>query len=76
MCGMVELIKFMTKTIFMRRGEVFKMFAEQGIKDWHVRTLIETGTIKTLKIPGREKSGRALFSREQIERDVLNKLKV
>ena len=63
----------MTKTIFMRRGQVVELLVEHGLRAKQVRVLIEVGSIKAIKLPGRE-SGRSLFSRAQIERDVSAKL--
>ena len=59
----------------MRRGQVMEMLQEEGLNYRNVRTLLETGAIVALKLPGRE-DGRALYSRAQIERDVLKKLDV
>lgn len=65
----------MIKTTFMRRGQVVEMLMEEGYLENHVRTLLESRTIVALKLPGRE-DGRALYSRAQIERDVLRKMEV
>jgi hypothetical protein len=65
----------MIKTTFMRRGQVVEMLMEEGFLENHVRTLLESGAIVALKLPGRE-DGRALYSRAQIERDVLKKMEV
>lgn len=65
----------MIKTTFMRRGQVVALLVESGLRERQVRTLLETGAIVRLKLPGRE-DGRALYSRAQIERDVLRTLEV
>jgi len=65
----------MMKTTFIRRGQVVAMLVDRGLLEYHVRTLIESGEIRRLKLPGRE-NGRALYSRAQIERDVIAKMEV
>lgn len=46
---------------------------QEGLRERQVRTLLETKAIVPLYLPGRE-SGRALYSRAQIERDVVRGL--
>ena len=52
-----------------------EMLQGEGLNYRHVRTLIESGAIVALRLPG-TKNARALYSRAQIERDVLKKLEV
>ena len=59
------------KTVFMRRGEVVEWLMGEGLRENHVRTLLESGAIVRLSLPGRK---RALYSRAQIQRDILAKL--
>ena len=64
------------KSAFVRRAELFRwLMDDHGMKYRHVRTMLESGAIVRLKVPGREK-GRDLFSRAQVERDVLGVLGV
>ncbi len=58
------------KSAFIRRGELFKWLTEAGFSYYNIRTMVEQKIIVPLYVPGREK-GRALFSRAQVERDVI-----
>lgn len=63
----------MIKSLFMRRAAVLELLGEYGVSAYAARELLENGAIKKLKLPGR-KNGYSLYSRAQIERDVLGKL--
>ncbi len=57
---------------FLRYGEVIELLTSHGLSKTSARTLIEDKTIKGESVrPG----GRDYYSRAQIERDVLDKLK-
>lgn len=65
----------MIRKVFLRRGEVLEwLTSEYGMREWYVRSLLKTGAIEARYLPGPGASGgkrRALYSRGQIERDVL-----
>jgi hypothetical protein len=65
--------KTMNKTAFLRRAQVVEWLKEEGFLQNQIRIMFETGAIVSLKLPGNE-NGRSLYSRAQIERDVLGKL--
>jgi hypothetical protein len=58
------------KTTFMRRSELMAWLADMGVSKHKVREMIEAGSIVRMYVPGMVK-GRALYSRAQVERDVL-----
>ena len=68
-----QITNTMNKSAFMRRGQVVEWLKEEGFLENQIRIMFETGGIVSLKLPGKE-SGRSLFSRAQIERDVLGVL--
>ena len=55
----------------MRRGEVMEWLMGVGLLENQVRVLFESGGIVRLALPGRR---RGLYSRAQIERDIVSKL--
>lgn len=61
------------KSTYMRRGQVVEWLIEEGLKEHQVRTLLECRAIIPLYLPGK-KAGRALYSRAQIERDVVRRM--
>lgn len=46
---------------------------EHGVSRWRARTLIEVGAIKRVYLPGAK---LAIYSREQIDRDIIARLAV
>ena len=57
----------------LRRAAVVEWLQSLGMCPWDVRTLIEDGTIKAIKI---RNTRRAYYSKAQIEECVLGKLAV
>jgi hypothetical protein len=55
----------------LRRGAVMEWLQSLGLRGRDVRTLLEDGTIKPLKI---RKTGRSYYSRDQIKECVLGQL--
>lgn len=66
------------KTVFLRRQQVFEWLCEEyGLRYRQVRSLLESGAIAAKYLPGPGATGggrRALYSRGQIERDVVGAL--
>lgn len=60
-------------SIFLRRGRVQELLEGYGFSAWSIRELFDNRVIKPLRLPGKKK-GYAIYSRVQIERDVLGKL--
>ena len=61
------------KSAFVRRGELMRWLGEYGFSYRLVRSWIEKGVIVKVRVPGRE-TGRALYSRAQVERDVIGEM--
>lgn len=57
--------------LYLRRGAVVRWLSALGISGYSVRIMFEDGTI--LAMPKTRAGLRALYSREQIRRDVISK---
>lgn len=63
----------MIKSAFIRRGQVREWLSAEGISGWKIEQLFTSRVIIPCYLPG--KKTRALYSRAQVERDVVAPLR-